>query len=138
MFLDGKMRKSWLRFIDVFLIINVNTERNVVENMGLDSTVVTLNNLFRFNFSAEFQTFLGGTKQQFSIPDYQREYKWEEAKIKTFVKNVMQRSKFLGIITIEVRDCPYLSVVDGQQRLITIMLMLAWLYNACADEDEVE
>ena len=138
MFLDGKMRKSWLRFIAVFLIINVNTERNVVENMGLDSTVVTLNNLFRFNFSAEFQTFLGGTKQQFSIPDYQREYKWEEAKIKTFVKNVMQRSKFLGIITIEVRDCPYLSVVDGQQRLITIMLMLAWLYNACADEDEVE
>ena len=112
MYSDGKMRKSWLRFIAVFLIINVNTERNVVENMGLDSTVVTLNNLFRFNFSAEFQTFLGGTKQQFSIPGYQREYKWEEAKIKTFVKNVMQRSKFLGIITIEVRDCPHLSVVD--------------------------
>lgn len=106
--------------------------------MGLDSTVVSLNNLFKLNFSDGFQAFLGAPKKFFSIPDYQREYKWEKPKIRTFVSNVMQRSKFVGIITTEVPNQPYLSIVDGQQRLTTIMLMLAWLYNACADEGETE
>lgn len=52
--------------------------------------------------------------------------------------NVMQRSKFLGIITVEAPISNFLSLVDGQQRLTTIILMLAQLYNACADEDETE
>lgn len=106
--------------------------------MGLDSTVVTLNNLFKLNFSDEFQAFLGTPKKFFAIPDYQREYKWKKPKIRTFVSNVMQRSKFLGIITTEVPNQSHLSIVDGQQRLTTIMLMLVWLYNACADEGETE
>ena len=106
--------------------------------MSLDSTVVTINNLLRCNFCADFQEFLETPKKYFSIPDYQREYKWDKSKIKTFVSNVMQRSKFLGIITTEVPNQPFLSVVDGQQRLTTLILMLAWLYNACADEGETE
>ena len=106
--------------------------------MSLDSTVVTINNLLRCNFSADFQEFLETPKKYFSIPDYQREYKWDKSKIKTFVSNVMQRSKFLGIITTEVPNQSFLSVVDGQQRLTTMILMLAWLYNACAEEEETE
>ena len=50
----------------------------------------------------------------------------------------MQRSKFLGIVTTEVSGEEYLSVVDGQQRLTTIMLILIQLYNLCADEGETE
>ena len=50
----------------------------------------------------------------------------------------MQRSKFLGIFTVEVPESNFLSLVDGQQRLTTIILMLAQLYNACADEGETE
>ena len=106
--------------------------------MSLDSTVVTINNLLQRNFPNDFQGFLGTPKTYFSIPDYQREYKWDKAKIKTFVSNVMTQSKFLGIITTEVPNLPYLSVVDGQQRLTTMMLLMAWLYNACADEGETE
>lgn len=106
--------------------------------MSLDSTVVTINNLLQRNFPNDFQTFLETPKTYFSIPDYQREYKWDKIKIKTFVSNVMTQSKFLGIITTEVPDLPYLSIVDGQQRLTTMMLLMAWLYNACADEGETE
>lgn len=106
--------------------------------MSLDSTVVTINNLLQRNFPNDFQEFLETSKTYFSIPDYQREYKWEKTKIKTFVSNVMTQSKFLGIITTEVPNLPYLSVVDGQQRLTTMMLLMAWLYNACADEGETE
>ena len=67
-------------------------------DMSLDSTVVTINNLLQRNFPNDFQGFLGAPKTYFSIPDYQREYKWDKAKIKTFVSNVMTQSKFLGII----------------------------------------
>jgi len=90
------------------------------------------------NYSSEFNVFLGSAKKIFIIPDYQREFKWEKAKVKTFVDNIMQRSKFLGILTTEVDEAIYLSIVDGQQRLTTIMLMLAQLYNACAEDGETE
>lgn len=106
--------------------------------MELESTIVTINNLLKLNFNENFKSFIQPPKQIISIPDYQREYKWEKSKIKTFVDNVMQRSKFLGIITVEAPSSHLLSLVDGQQRLTTIILMLAQLYNACADEGETE
>ena len=107
-------------------------------NMDLESTIVTINNLLKLDFESSFSDFIQPQKQLMAIPDYQREYKWEKSKIKTFVDNVMQRSKFLGIITAEAPISNFLSLVDGQQRLTTIILMLAQLYNACADEDETE
>lgn len=107
-------------------------------NMDLESTIVTINNLLKLDFESSFSDFIQPQKQLMAIPDYQREYKWEKSKIKTFVDNVMQRSKFLGIITVEAPISNFLSLVDGQQRLTTIILMLAQLYNACADEDETE
>lgn len=107
-------------------------------NMDLESTIVTINNLLKLDFESSFSDFIQPQKQLMAIPNYQREYKWEKSKIKTFVDNVMQRSKFLGIITVEAPISNFLSLVDGQQRLTTIILMLAQLYNACADEDETE
>ena len=106
--------------------------------MELNATIVTINNLLKLNFKEDFKKFLPGPKEYISIPDYQREYKWDKGKIRIFVSNVMQRSKFLGIITTEVPKENYLGLVDGQQRLTTIILMLAQLYNACADEGETE
>lgn len=107
-------------------------------NMDLESTIVTINNLLKLDFESSFSDFIQSQKQLIAIPDYQREYKWEKSKIKTFVDNVMQRSKFFGIITVEAPISHFLSLVDGQQRLTTIILMLAQLYNACADEGETE
>lgn len=106
--------------------------------MDLESTVMTINNLMQFKFDDNFQTFLQTKKCLLSIPDYQREYKWEKSKVTTFAQDIFSRSKFLGIITSEVSDKEYLSIVDGQQRLTTIMLILTALYNACADEGETE
>lgn len=110
----------------------------MVISMDLESTIVTINNLLKLDFEASFSNFIQPQKQIMAIPDYQREYKWENSKIKTFIDNVMQRSKFLGIITVEAPNSKFLSLVDGQQRLTTIILMLAQLYNACADEGEFE
>ena len=106
--------------------------------MELESTIVTINNLLKLNFNSNFEEFIQPKKEIIAIPDYQREYKWEKAKIKTFINNIMQRSKFLGIITVESSNQNILYLVDGQQRLTTIILMLAQLYNKCADEKETE
>jgi uncharacterized protein with ParB-like and HNH nuclease domain len=106
--------------------------------LELKSTIVTLNNLLRLSFDEGFSSFILLPKTILSIPDYQREYKWDKSKIKTLIDNVMQRSKFWGIITTEVSAEQHLSIVDGQQRLTTIMLVLAQLYNVCADEGETE
>ncbi|WP_087064748.1 GmrSD restriction endonuclease domain-containing protein [Intestinibacillus massiliensis] len=108
--------------------------------MGLESTIVTVNNLLKLDFhnkSDDFRRFMHPQRMLLSIPAYQREYKWEKSKIKTYVDNVLVRNKFLGIITTEVPEGQYLSLVDGQQRLTTTILILAQLYNACAEEGEV-
>lgn len=97
-----------------------------------------MNQLLRCEFSQDFKKFLQHNITHYSIPDYQREYKWDKSRIKTFVTNVLDRSKFLGILTAEGSDRDYLSIVDGQQRLTTTVLLLAWLYNACAEEGERE
>lgn len=81
-------------------------------NMDLESTIVTINNLLKLDFESSFSDFIQPQKQLMAIPDYQREYKWEKSKIKTFVDNVMQRSKFLGIITAEAPISNFLSLVD--------------------------
>ena len=94
-------------------------------NPKMDSRVVTINALLRLEFDAAFSSFIAPSNDIMEIPVYQREYKWKKEKIKTFVDNVMKRSKFLGIITAEVLTTNRLSLVDGQQRLTTIMLMLA-------------
>lgn len=107
-------------------------------NPKMDSRVVTINALLRLEFDAAFSSFIAPSKDIMEIPVYQREYKWKKEKIKTFVDNVMKRSKFLGIITAEVLTTNRLSLVDGQQRLTTIMLMLAQLYNRCGEEGETE
>ena len=60
-------------------------------NMDLESTIVTINNLLKLDFESSFSDFIQSQKQLMAIPDYQREYKWEKSKIKTFVDNVMQR-----------------------------------------------
>lgn len=110
----------------------------MVISMELESTIVTINNLLKLNFNSNFEEFIQPKKEIIAIPDYQREYKWEKSKVKTFVNNIMQRSKFLGIITVESSNQNILYLVDGQQRLTTIILMLSQLYNKCADEKETE
>lgn len=53
-------------------------------NMDLESTIVTINNLLKLDFESSFSDFIQSQKQLMAIPDYQREYKWEKSKIKTF------------------------------------------------------
>jgi len=81
--------------------------------------------------------FLDGTRQ-FIIPIYQRTYSWTEKECKQLWDDIVQVAEnketpahFIGsIVYIEkglyqVSDVPQLLVIDGQQRLTTMILLLA-------------
>lgn len=109
-----------------------------VKIMEYSSTVITIKNLLEFHFEPYFQDFIQRSNDILTIPAYQREYKWEDAKVKTLVDNILQQSKLLGVINLEILPQHSFSIIDGQQRLTTLMLLFAQLYNACADEGETE
>lgn len=70
-------------------------------------------------------------KRRLLIPLYQREYTWTDEKIVTLVNDIKRCNKYLGnIILDEVETC--YEIVDGQQRITTCFLILAYLYNKYA------
>ena len=67
-------------------------------------------------------------RKKYVIPKYQREYKWTAEKVQTLISDINNRDKFLGnIILNKVSD--YYEIVDGQQRITTILLILIALFN---------
>lgn len=74
-------------------------------------------------------------KIEFLIPDYQRAYSWEEKNIKQFIEDIIDNNNFkkqyyLGHYLFERnRQRPdQLFVIDGQQRLTTIVIFMSCVY----------
>jgi len=87
----------------------------------MNSFVVSIGEFFLINREREPNFDL--TRKKYIIPKYQREYKWTTAKVQTLISDIDNRDKFLGnIILNKVSD--YYEIVDGQQRITTIMLIL--------------
>ena len=91
------------------------------------------------NIKALFQD----RKSDFLIPDYQRPYAWDESKCETLwedlfvfalpgenIENFNEDDEyFLGPIVTYQNDDKKLEVIDGQQRLTTLMLLLRAFYD---------
>lgn len=83
--------------------------------------------------SLSIRELFGNTDSLYKIPQYQRPYKWEDEQIDKLWDDVYEAFQnkeanyFLGsIITAKPRDdekSAYVDVVDGQQRLTTLMIM---------------
>ena len=81
-------------------------------------------------------------KYYFVVPDYQREYVWEADKhIYQFLVDIdeefeahsnEQQSYFIGSIIVVKKDSKY-DVIDGQQRLTTIVISLCAMRNILED-----
>ncbi|MEG4491492.1 DUF262 domain-containing protein [Microcoleus sp. D3_18_C4] len=95
------------------------------------------------------RNLLEGTKQ-FQIPLFQRPYSWTEEKWETLWEDLMklyndevEGSYFLGaIVTQSIAGTadgisPYL-VIDGQQRLITLTILLAAMWDHLIREKKTE
>ena len=93
------------------------------------------------------EQFMGDRRNIFLIPDYQRPYSWEEDECLTLWDDIFsfafpdgnrdnfneQDQYFLGVLIVFMNDSGQLEVIDGQQRLVTLMLLLRALYKACGD-----
>ena len=92
----------------------------------------------------------------FSIPDYQRGYAWDEEQVNDFINDIDAlsedngiKSHYMGTIvtydtgrvdTYKKTTVPVKDVVDGQQRLTTVLLYLAVLLKSlrATDPDDVD
>lgn len=94
--------------------------------MNMDSFVVTIGEFFKMdrgmvpNFDCD--------RVKYVIPKYQREYKWDEERVLTLISDIKNRDKFIGNVIINKVE-NYYEIVDGQQRITTIMLILIALFN---------
>src|SRR3712207_15252 len=99
---------------------------------------------------AQFLPFIEG-KKQFIIPIYQRTYSWTEKECRQIWTDITRAAQndaigghFIGSIVF-VQSGLYqgsgvqeLLVVDGQQRMTTLLLLLAALRNAMRSIDAID
>lgn len=73
----------------------------------------------------------------FKVPEYQRPYSWDEEHFTDLIQDLIDAKKdqeyFLGTIVVHKKDGVN-DIVDGQQRLTTIMILLACLRDLIKDE----
>ncbi len=86
----------------------------------------------------------------FNIPEYQRAYAWEKSQLTDFVEDIqnqkVDRSYFLGTVLFEEKglekNYEIIDIVDGQQRITTIIIFMAVLIQKLREEstneDELE
>jgi uncharacterized protein with ParB-like and HNH nuclease domain len=81
-----------------------------------------------------FIDFLEGSNKHFTIPVYQRNYDWKKEHCEQLFDDLIDISKtnrthFIGsIVSIYHDDTEYL-IIDGQQRVITLSLLLLAIYK---------
>lgn len=83
--------------------------------------------------SLSIRELFGNADALYKIPQYQRPYKWEDEQVEKLLEDIFdafennEGNYFLGsIITAKPRDnelSAYVDVVDGQQRLTTLMIL---------------
>ncbi|MBQ7152085.1 MAG: DUF262 domain-containing protein [Synergistaceae bacterium] len=103
---------------------------------GLEATQKTIKQL------------LGDSKADFLVPEYQRQYAWEKKECQTLWDDLLEfafpqgenfNSKtseyFLGSIVTFHNDNDQHEIIDGQQRLTTLMLLLRAIYTRYGTHD---
>ncbi|NYH85381.1 Protein of unknown function [Actinopolymorpha cephalotaxi] len=86
---------------------------------------------------AEKQTLkalLAVDEQQFRIPPYQRPYSWTREQVDDLWNDLsenVQAGHFIGSVVLAAEDDARPLVIDGQQRLTTLMLILGAVRDAC-------
>jgi len=77
-------------------------------------------------------------EQQFRIPPYQRPYAWTSEQVDDLWDDLagnVTGSHFLGSVVLSSEEEMRPQVIDGQQRLTTLMLLLSVLRDACHERD---
>ena len=82
----------------------------------------------------DIQQFLGAPKTVFVVPVYQRNYDWRSDNCEQLFRDIVGiiqtgNEHFLGTICFKVHSSHERAIIDGQQRLTSIILMLKAIYD---------
>jgi len=90
-----------------------------------------------------FREFITASRRTFTIPVYQRNYEWKEAECAKLFNDIetiagASSSHFVGTIVFVTSDSnptwSEYTVIDGQQRITTVMLLLKAIHDLTDDE----
>ena len=91
--------------------------------------------------------FIEPNKKQYAIPVYQRNYEWSKEQCVKLFNDIVYSCKkdvphFCGSIVYkllkEVHNISYYVIIDGQQRITTIMLLLSAIRDVFKDDNITE
>lgn len=88
------------------------------------------------NKSSIKELLMTGIKEKFLIPEYQRPYAWTDEQVitlfddlKEYTNNQNESSYFLGCIVSFTNENKEQEIIDGQQRIITLLLLLRAIHK---------
>jgi len=119
------------------------TSYNDVKNFKLN-TDSTNNHMGIFHSTADEITRVLDGKNRFVVPDYQRAYSWDDARVEELWNDLMDNSAnpdrlyLLGpVVTVKKpsEDSSLSEIVDGQQRLVTLTLLFCALRDSLAKHE---
>ena len=81
-------------------------------------------------------------ENKFFVPPYQRPYAWEELQVSQLFNdiysNLSEEEYFLGTIVLSKNENGKLEIIDGQQRIATIVVFFSALRNFLKDQKAIE
>jgi hypothetical protein len=78
--------------------------------------------------------FTLAANRKYIIPDYQREIRWEKEHLIELITDINQGEKFLGNIILNKRNDLEYEVIDGQQRITTLLMVIYYIRSKYRQE----
>ena len=70
------------------------------------------------------QTITLAADRKFSIPEFQRELRWEEHNAKMLLSDLSRGTRFLGNVILTIKSDHTCEIIDGQQRTTILLLII--------------
>lgn len=102
---------------------------------NIKGTVTNLRQ-FLFNVESEIKIEHNGTKHPvlyfkkdrvLSVPNYQREIRWQKETLFSLMNDISRGAKFLGNIILSTSGDKDYEIIDGQQRLVSLNMLVTYI-----------
>lgn len=75
--------------------------------------------------------------RKYIIPDYQREIRWSKENVIELISDISRGDKFLGNIILNKRSVLEYEVIDGQQRITTLLMIIYYIRSKFHQEIDI-
>lgn len=109
---------------------------------NIKGTVTNLRQ-FLFNIESEIKIEHNGVKHPvlylkkdriLSVPNYQREIRWQKETLFSLMNDISRGSKFLGNIILSSSGEKDYEIIDGQQRLVSLNMLVTYIKSRYAQQ----